>query len=314
MDKLKKKIIRYFIICAVGISAAESLSNIVFDIVMERVVMPGAESSSDPTAVVLMVLASIAVSVLILVGGALVFYRLVRKAVDEESRRRSAEQNMIYSCIAHDLKTPMTSVQGFAAALRDGRIRDEEKSEICDIICLKTKHMNELVDTLSAYSRLGTEGFTLDTAEVNVCTLVRDTAAMHYSDFERRGIELIVDIPHQPVIRSLDRKEFTRALGNVILNACKHNQAGCRVLIRVHTRDGRCFITVADSGKAIPDELVPRLFDPFACGDVSRSSGTGSGLGLAVSARVARRHGMKLIYTTDVEGFSKGFVFELDAE
>ncbi len=311
MDKLKKKIIRYFLICAVGIYIAESVSSFTFDGIMERVVLPGFELNCKPTTVVLMLAAAIAISVFILAAGALVFHRLVRKAVEEESQRRAAEQNMLYSSIAHDLKTPMTSVQGFAAALRDGRIKPGEQGEICDIIYLKTKHMNELVDTLSAYSKLGTEAFVLNLEEVNVCTLVRDAAAMNYADFESRGIEMMIDIPNEPVICSLDRKEFTRAVDNVIVNACKHNSGGCKVLIKVHADGGHTYVTVADTGEMIADELVPALFDPFVCGNASRTSGTGSGLGLAVSARIAEKHGIKLRYSTDIEGLSKGFVFEI---
>jgi len=311
MDKLRKKIIRYFLICAVGISIAESLSNTIFDSVMERVIRPRFEQNPNPAAVVLMVAASIAVSILILAAGAFIFYRLVRKAVEEESLHRTAEQNMLYSCIAHDLKTPMTSVQGFAAALRDGRIKPDEQGEICDIIYLKTRHMNELVDTLSAYSKLGTEDFALNLEEANICTLVRDTAAMNYSDFESKGIEMVIDIPDEAIVCSLDKKEFTRAVNNVIVNAYKHNKSDCEVLIQVQTDGESVFITVADTGKVIPGELVPTLFEPFVCGNVSRTSGTGSGLGLAVSARVAEMHGMKLTYSTGIEGYSKGFVFEI---
>lgn len=311
MDKLRRKIIIYFIICTVGISAAESVSNVMFDIIMEKVIIPNIEPNPQMTAVLLMTAAAIAVSIIILAVGALIFYRLVRRAVEEESRRRTAEQNILYSCIAHDLKTPMTSVQGFAAALRDGKIKAEEQGEICDIIYLKTKHMNELVDTLSAYSKLGTEDFALNPEDVNVCTLVRDTAAMNYSDFESKGMEMIIDIPDEAVICSLDKKEFTRAVNNVIVNAGKHNRNGCEVLIKVHSEENGAFITVADSGEPIAEELVPTLFDPFVCGNASRTSGTGSGLGLAVSARIAEKHGAKLTYTTAVEGYSKGFVFEI---
>jgi len=311
MDKLKKKIIRYFLICTVGISVAESVSDIIFDIVMERVILPKSEQNPKAAAVMLMVVAAIAMSIIILTIGALVFYSLVRKAVEEESHRRTAEQNMLYSCIAHDLKTPMTSVQGFAAALRDGRIKQDEQGEICDIIYLKTRHMNELVNTLSAYSKLGTEDFSLNLEEVNISTLVRDTTAMNYSDFESKGIEVVVDIPDEAIVCSLDKKEFTRAVNNVIVNACKHNHSGCEVLIRVHTNEECAYITVADTGQPIPEELVPSLFTPFVCGSASRTSGTGSGLGLAVAARVAEKHGAKLSYRTDIQGYSKGFVFEI---
>ena len=311
MDKLRKKIIKYFLLCTLGIYLVQQTADALFQELFDRVILPKYEASDNGTVAVVSVILYLALSLFILLLGAYVFYRLVRKAVDAESSRRAEEQNMLYSCIAHDLKTPMTSVQGFAAALRDGKIKEEEQGEICDIIYLKTKHMSELVDTLSAYSKLGTEDFSLNLDEADICTVVRDTAAMNYADFESKGIEMNIDIPDEPVIFPLDKKEFTRAINNVIVNACKHNESGCEVLIRVHTEDGRIFVTVADTGRLIPEELVPALFDPFVCGNASRTSGTGSGLGLAVSARIAEKHGMTLSYKTDIEGYSKGFVFEM---
>jgi len=309
MDKLKKKIIRYFLICALAIPVLDALSNEFFDSVMERTLSSGAADAPHIPSVVLIFVATILVSLLILAASATVFYCLVRKAVEAESKRQAAEQNMLYSCIAHDLKTPMTSIQGFAAALRDGRIKDEELGEVCDIICLKTRYMNELVDTLSAYSKLGTENYTLNLQETDLCVLVRDTAAMYYSDFESKGIEMIADIPDEPLLCRLDKKEFTRAVGNVIINAFRHNPSGCRVLIKVHSVNGQPSITIADTGDRISQELVPTLFEPFVSGNASRTSGTGSGLGLAVSKRIAEKHGMTLSYSTEIPGYSKGFVF-----
>lgn len=311
MDKLRKKIIKYFLLCTLGISLVQQTADALFQKLFDKVILPKYEASDNAAVAVLSAVLYIVLSLFILLFGAYVFYRLVRKAVNAESRRRAEEQNMLYSCIAHDLKTPMTSVQGFAAALRDGKIKEEEQGEICDIIYLKTKHMSELVDTLSAYSKLGTEDFSLNLDEADICTVVRDTAAMNYADFESKGIEMNIDIPDEPVMFSLDIKEFARAINNVIVNASKHNESGCEVLIRVHTEDGRIFVTVADTGRLIPKELVPALFDPFVCGNASRTSGTGSGLGLAVSARIAEKHGMTLSYRTDIEGYTKGFVFEM---
>lgn len=315
MDKLRKKIIKYFLICLFGIYVVTETSDKLFEKYMTKFIYPKiTQETADAEAFTVLSLALYTVlSVSILLLGAYIFYRFVRKAVDAESHRRVAEQNMLYSCIAHDLKTPMTSVQGFAGALRDGKIKPEEQGEICDIIYRKTKHMNELVDTLAAYSKLGTEDFELSIKEQDICTLVRDTAALNYSDFEEKGIEMNIDIPDEPIICPLDKKEFTRAVNNVIVNACKHNRSGCEVLIKVHTDGGRVFVTVADTGELISEELVPPLFDPFVCGNASRTSGTGSGLGLAVAARVAEKHGMKLSYNTDIEGYSKSFVFELNS-
>ena len=71
-------------------------------------------------------------NIVIFVLFALVFYRLTAQAIKQESERRLKEQNLLYAAIAHDLKTPMTSVQGFAKALSDGKIKPEEQQELLD--------------------------------------------------------------------------------------------------------------------------------------------------------------------------------------
>ena len=223
---------------------------------------------------------------MVFVLGAFAFYRLITRIIRDESARRVKAQNLIYAAIAHDLKTPMTSVQGYAAALRDGKIPPGEQAEACDIICRKSRRMNELVDSLFDYARLGTEEYHLKSEPIDAAQIVREVAADSYTDFEAKGIALDVDIPDGPLMILGDAREFRRAVTNLIVNAWKHNTAGAKVRVTAKEADGKPLFSVADDGDPIPPEAREAILRPFVTADEARTSRGGSGLGLAISAKI----------------------------
>ncbi len=227
-----------------------------------------------------------AAGLLVFVLGAFAFYRLVTRIVRTESERRVRAQNLIYAAIAHDLKTPMTSVQGYAAALRDGKIPPEGQAEAFEIICRKSRQMNELVDSLFEYARLGTEEYHLRSEPIDAAQLVREVAAESYTDFEDRGIALDVDIPDGPMTIVGDARQFRRAVTNLVVNAWKHNAEGAKVRVAVKAAGGGLAVSVADDGEPIPPERREALLQPFVTADEARQSSGGSGLGLAISAKI----------------------------
>ena len=314
MKKLKFSILKYFALCSFGISIAQGFVDLIFDQLILPRYMKNGINTSEGVVVAIIMLAWLLISLSVFFMGAYLFYRLIKKATEAESKRQVQEQNLLYSCIAHDLKTPITSVQGFAAALKDGKIKPEEQAEILDIIYRKSHHMNELIDTLSTYSKLGTESYQLTFKSSNLCTIVRDLVAENYSELEEKKMELNIEIPEEPIFCQLDEREFRRAVNNLIVNACKHNAKGTDILIKVQEENGKAFVMVADGGEKIPKELAETMFHPFVSGNASRTSGKGSGLGLAISAAIVGKHGGKLYVENEVKGYTKGFVIQMKVE
>ena len=314
MKKLKISILKYFALCSFGISIVQGLIDIPFEgLIMPKLIKRGM-NTADGVIVAIVSVVWIFIHLFVFFMGAYIFYRFIKKATEAESKSQVQEQNLLYSCIAHDLKTPITSEQGFASALKDGKIKPEEQAEILDIIYRKSHHMNELIDTLSAYSKLGTESYQLDVKSANICTLVRDLVAINYLELEGKNMEVDIEISDEPIFCQLDEREFRRAVNNLIVNACKHNAEGTNVLIKVHKKNGKAFVTVADNGRTIPSELIETMFQPFVCGNASRTSGNGSGLGLAISAAIVEKHGGKLYVENEVSGYTKGFVIQMRVE
>ncbi len=221
------------------------------------------------------------------------------------------EKNIFYANIAHDLKTPITSILGFSKALKDGAVEESRREEIIDIIYEKSRQTDEMINRLFHYSKLETDSYALSFEKLDVCATVRALVADAYLQFEDAGIALRIEIPEDPIPVMLDIVEFRRAIGNLLENARKHNTKGAEVFILVEEKSGVVRITIADNGEPIEQDLAERIFQPFVCGNESRSSQGGTGLGLAISRKIIEKHGGTLRLQPDCPGFTKAFVVEM---
>lgn len=305
MDKLKRRIIIYFVICVFGVSVSESVLDSLLD---DRLIPMYIHSD---TLYWTLQISGIVINIAIFFAFAVLFWILSNKAINAESKRQVSERNMQYSSICHDLKTPMTSVQGFAAALREGRIKDEEQQEIFEIIYDKSCYMNELVESLFTYSKLNTESYELTFEDRDICTLVRNLIATNYDEFENKEIDLEINIPDKEIICTVNEKEFKRSISNLLINSCKHNRNGAKVMVEVKAHKGSAYIIVADDGKSISKEEAENIVKPFISGNEARTSKSGSGLGLAITSIIINKHKGKLYVDSNIEGYTKGFVVKI---
>lgn len=250
------------------------------------------------------------------IAGVLYYSSIVIKKMEEvrEYDRKQREEfakkrNLLLSDITHDLKTPITTIAGYAQALNDGMVKDPEKQkQYLTSMRKKSLEMNELITLLFQYVKLDSEGFYLKKERVNITEFVLRIAADVYTDMENAGMEFDVDIPEMAGYAEADKAQFTRALTNLITNAVKHNSPGTKIKIRMKKEFGYWIIKVMDSGERIDEVLTEHLFDPFVMGDESRNRHGGSGLGLSVSKKVIDMHEGKLWLEQPTEGmYTKSF-------
>lgn len=271
-------------------------------------------------AIILLIL--IVIALLPYIVGALKFSRLIRQEMEKlmaEEKRQHQEyekrRSLMLSDIAHDLKTPITTVNGYAQALRDGLVTDEEKKkQYLNAICSKSQRMDDLISLLFEYVKIDSEGFSLHKERMDIVELLRENVALFYSDFERKGIEIVLDIPEECILWDLDRIQFSRALANLLNNELRHVEQGERVVIRLSWDEEieRLWILLGDTGEQIADEVAKHIFEPFVMGDASRSTKGGSGLGLSISSKIVRMHGGRLLLDRNsTEEYVKAFVVVL---
>lgn len=216
------------------------------------------------------------------------------KIREDERNKEQQQRYLMISDIAHDLKTPMTTVTGYAKALSDGLVKEDKSQEYLDAIKDKTLRMNDIVQMLFDYVRLDSEGFAIVKDKVDICELVRECVAAAYQDIEEAGDEVEVDIPDEAIVINADKIQLTRVINNLLTNAVKHNPKGTSISVSIHREPDEVRVYIADSGEVIEEKLAQELFEPFVMGDKSRSSGGGSGLGLSVASKIVELHGYKL--------------------
>lgn len=247
--------------------------------------------------------------------GVICYSRIVTRQFNEllaqeeaQKLARDQRRNLMLSDIAHDIKTPITTICGYSKALSEGVVDEKDRQSYLDAIYAKAMRMDELVTLLFEYVKLESEGFTLRREPGDLAELTREMAALLYADFEDRGMELVLEIPEVRVPFEMDRLQLGRAVTNLLTNAVRYGKEGGRVLVRLQDYE----LTVADEGEPIDPEFAAHIFEPFARGDKARSSKGGSGLGLGISRKIVEMHGGKLLLIQNFgEGYTKAFQIRL---
>ena len=251
-------------------------------------------------------------------AAALVFSHMVevhiRDLEDQDQKQReeySKRRNLLLSDVAHDLKTPMTTVAGYAKALLEEG--DAPREEYLKAVYQKSMQMSGLLNLLFEYVELDSEGYRLQKTKENIWELLRESIAGLYMDFEEKEMEILPEIPEGECFLQVDRLQFSRVIANLLNNAICHNPNGTRVSVEAEAGDGEAVIRVRDNGAKIPEETAHYIFDPFVSGDESRRSKGGSGLGLSIAHKVIAMHGGSLSLEQEPEGpWTKSFVIRLD--
>lgn len=214
------------------------------------------------------------------------------KTSKEENARLEESKTRMLMDLSHDIKTPITTIKGFAAALYEGMIEDEDKKHrYYKTIYKKSEHVGELVDDLFAFVKLQDTQNILKLEDVDVCEVVRQVVVNFVDELEEKKFQLEVNIPEDAIELKIDCRLFKRAISNLIQNAIKYNPEGTKLRVEVKEFKSYVVIEVADTGVGIPEEIKDNLFEAFVRGDRSRSSDGGSGLGLAIASKIIDNHG-----------------------
>lgn len=229
------------------------------------------------------------------------FNSMSKKLEAAEKIKQNAENEriLLFANMAHDLKTPITSIIGFSKALSDGIIEDEaKKTEYIATINSKALKMNDLIDRLFEYVKLESAENQLHLENVDVAEILRNCIADVYTEYEEKQIKLEIDIPDTAIIKNVDRLELSRVYTNLLNNAIKHNPE--RISVNVYM-DSAGNTMIADSGEVLSKELAEKLFTPFVSGDSSRQSSNGSGLGLALAYKIMKKHGGDISFFQSID-------------
>ena len=210
---------------------------------------------------------------------------------DNEAMRREFTAN-----VSHELKTPLTSISGYAELLETRMARPEDVPEFGRRIHKEAGRMISLVSDILQLSELdGQQRQNFEPAPVDLAALVRDTAANMTMNARKAYVTLQYTAPDTPLMVQGGRDLLAELAMNLTDNAIRYNRPGGHVQISCGTADGCPYLQVEDNGIGIPQDAQSRVFERFYRVDKSRSKATGgTGLGLAIVKHIAMLHGAKI--------------------
>ncbi len=220
---------------------------------------------------------------------------LTRAFNDMTSRVQSSQdsQREFVANVSHELKTPLTSIQGFAQAILDGTAdTDESRKQAATIIYNEAGRMHRMVLDLLDLARLDAGTIEFQRAAVDINALLHTILEKFTPQAKKANILLSQEGEiSQPILGDGDR--LAQVFTNLVDNALKFTPAGGQVVIHANQGENKAEITVSDTGIGIPSEALPSIFDRFYQADSSRRGGEkhGAGLGLAIAREIVQAHG-----------------------
>jgi two-component system OmpR family sensor kinase len=205
--------------------------------------------------------------------------------------------------VAHELKTPLTSIQGFSQALIDGTARTpEEQQQAARIINEEAERMRRLVEDLLYLSQLESGQLRMDMADVDVPGLLRDAAERVTWQLRETDTKFRLNIaPGLPAITG-DKRRLEQVLANLLDNAARHTPHGGTITLQGEERGGAVVLSVHNCGSYIPPDVLPRIFERFYRADRHRSrDGRHGGLGLSIASEIVAAHGGTIEASSDPE-------------
>ncbi len=233
------------------------------------------------------------------------FNSMAGRLQQAERQRRN-----LMSDVAHELRTPLSNIQGYVEAIRDGLI--EPTSETLESVHKQVLHLADLVEDLRVLALAEAGDLRLRIEAHAVGDVLREAVEPFRPRAQARNIELSTSVKPGLPYAAMDRTRISQVVSNLLENAIRHTpQGGAVTLTAGRGGPGMVRITVADTGEGIPPEDLPSLFDRFYRADPSRARATGGvGLGLTIARQLVEAHGGTISARSE-PGEGATFAFEL---
>lgn len=211
------------------------------------------------------------------------------KEVDDKRRELVAN-------VSHDLRTPITTLQGYIETLiiKGENISEKERRKYLKVALDYCHRLSQLVAELFELSKLDSCESIIYAEPFSISDLIQDVVHKFYLRARNAGIDLRCAQRTDSAMVNGDIAMLQRALENLIENALRHTKKGDRVAVDYLLKDGKVIVKVADTGCGIPATELNHIFDRFYQVEKSRVNGEGSGLGLAITKRILELHGTNI--------------------
>jgi signal transduction histidine kinase len=224
---------------------------------------------------------------------------------DAERQRRN-----LVADVAHELRTPVSNIQGYLEALKDGLLIPDEGT--IDTIHGQVIHLGHLVEDLRLLAQVEAGALQLHRIPARMPDVLRVCVEAVKPRAEAKGISVSLEAGDDMPLVEMDGTRISQVVNNLLENAIIHTPEGGSVVVSAgSSSDGMVRVTVADTGRGIPSEDLSKVFDRFFRTDPSRNRATGGvGLGLTIAKQLMEVHG-GTIHVENIVPYGARFVFEL---
>ena len=212
-------------------------------------------------------------------------------------------KNDFISNVSHELKTPLAVIQNYTVLLKNSKLSDVERESHLKTIFDASKKLTELVTNILKLNKLENGSIRPEFEKVMLHELLAESVLGFESVIEKKNIELVCDFDEVTVFTSPSLLEIV--FNNLISNATKFTEQGGRIAVTLKNGNGKCVVSVADSGPGISTEAGAKIFEKFYQADTSHSS-EGNGLGLALVKKVIDIIGVEITVKSEL---GKGSTF-----
>jgi signal transduction histidine kinase len=220
------------------------------------------------------------------------FNSMVARAQASQKSQREFVAN-----VSHELKTPLTSIQGFAQALLDGAADSaESRQKAAQIIYDESARMHRMVLDLLDLAKLDAGTADITMSSVQIRALLNTVAEKFAPQSQKAGVEIKVEVANNLPKLTADGDRLAQVFTNLVDNALKFTPRGGTITLRASVVDKEILVSVADTGAGISPEAQAHIFDRFYQADPARKGGEkhGAGLGLAIAREIIQAHGGRI--------------------
>lgn len=221
------------------------------------------------------------------------------------SERDALQSNKdLIACVAHDLRTPITSVKGYLDLALDTKHYDlEQRQKYVRIAQTKANRLEYLIHDLFNYTKLTSREITLHRSKIDLVQLVEQMVEEFYPLFQEEELECTTKYNISYLEMNMDGELIARAVQNLLSNAIKYGKDGKHVYVELECLEQEVQIRVTNYGLVIPEESIKHLFDKFYRVERSRNVKTGgTGLGLNIAQEIVHLHGGRIQVTSGASG------------
>ena len=212
--------------------------------------------------------------------------------------------------VSHELRSPMTSIRGYAEGMADGVIPAEDHPRCLRLVADESRRLSGLVDDLLALSRLEKEDAKPDWSEFDINEMLRRAVIRRMNDLEKKRIDISCRTETDPCYVRADSDRIEQVVINLLDNAVKFTEEGGKIVLSSRRKAGLAEITVWDDGAPIPPEDRDKVFERFFTADRAHTAGKGTGLGLSICQRIMEMHGQSIRLLDAPEGTAFRFTLE----